>query len=82
MKDAKCIDCKGTQNIKSFCGKCSSVYCVKCRTPEFTQQGCMLGHTYNKVEVKDNLKCDVCEVAGAFVGLQTHSDTNCKFSVC
>ena len=81
ITDPICMDCSATENVKSICYQCGTMYCNKCRIPQYTQRGCPANHKY-KSEVTENLRCNICNLTAAYVSLPTHQDTQCKFNIC
>lgn len=81
MTDPICMDCGATENVKSLCKRCGTLYCNKCRLPQYTQRGCPANHRY-KLEIAENIRCNICGLAAAYVNLPTHQDVQCKFNIC
>lgn len=81
MTDPICMDCSATENVKSLCYVCGTMYCNKCRIPQYTQRGCPANHKY-KMEMADTIRCSICNLAAAYVNLPTYVDIECQFKIC
>jgi hypothetical protein len=46
VTDPICLSCNGTENVRSMCKLCGTMYCNGCRIPEYTQRGCPASHKY------------------------------------
>lgn len=75
------MECSSTENVKSLCHFCGTMYCNKCRIPEYTQRGCPANHVY-KIGKEENIRCSICGLEAAYVNLPTYQDTQCKFNIC
>ena len=83
MTHSRCQECQQTKLCRSFCRICQQFYCVGCRMPPCSKQGCPIGHgfTFQRIPVI-NFICDVCGISTAVSNGGVYDDNLCNFGIC
>ena len=66
-----------------MCRICQEYYCVGCRVPPCSKEGCPIGHqfTFQRASVV-NYICDVCGISTGVSNNGIYDDNLCNFGLC
>lgn len=83
MLESVCTSCKQKRLCRSFCRVCDQFYCVGCRVPPCSKEGCPIGHTFAFQRIASlNFICDICGVSTAVSNDGVYDDSLCNFGIC
>ncbi len=83
MLQSLCAICEQEMLCRSICRICDLLFCVNCRMPPCSKEGCPLGHSYNFQHIANlNFICDICGVSTSVSNDGVYDDNLCNMGIC
>ena len=83
MIKSYCVECEENKVCRSFCRICQEFYCVSCRVPPCSKEGCPIGHPFTFQRIGAiNFLCDICGISTAVSNGGVYDDNLCNFGLC